>query len=460
MAETKAFMTLLRSTTACLAAWLVATGSVRAQAPEAERPVAASTIGDLEAIDRVWSGHRVGFALVTSPTRIYVAYYDANRQLTLAQRPRSGGAWIYHKVDCWTGWDSHNYIAMAVDADEQVHVVANLHVDPLNYFSTRKAGDIRTLERVARMVDPAVEGRMTYPIFLRDGEGRLLFKYRDGGSGDGNEIYNVYDLKARTWSHLLRTPLTDGQGQRNAYFVGPVLGPDKAFHIAWVWRETPDASTNHDLSYARSKDLVHWRRSDGTPLALPITLGKAEVVDPVPVDGGMINNNTVLGFDAEGRPMITYHKFDKAGNTQIYVARREKDGWNVAQVSNWKDFRWDFRGGGSLNSLILVGGARPEGPGRLGVPVVREGRAIDFVLDSGSLKPLEARAVVSLADQLKPRIAVPEGMTLNVVEDASTAPVRVGELRYALAWAASPPNRDRPTADIPPPTVLRLVELR
>jgi hypothetical protein len=108
----------------------------------------------------------------------------------------------------------------------------------------------------------------------------------------------------------------------------------------------------------------------------------------------------------------------------------------------------------------LVGGARPEGPGRLGVPVVREGRAIDFVLDSGSLKPLEARAVVSLADQLKPRIAVPEGMTLNVVEDASTAPVRVGELRYALAWAASPPNRDRPTADIPPPTVLRLVELR
>lgn len=436
----------------------LASGLANAQAPEARRPVAAAALGDIEAIDRVWSGHQVGFALTTSRTRIYVAYYDAARQLTIAQRPKAGGAWIYHKVDCWTGWDSHNAIAMATDADEQVHVVANLHVDPLNYFRTRQAGDVRTLERVQKMVDPAVEDRMTYPIFLRDGAGRLVFKYRDGGSGDGNEIYNVYDAGARRWSPLLRTPLTDGQGRRNAYFVGPVLGPDKAFHIAWVWRETPDASTNHDLSYARSEDLIHWRRSDGRPLDLPITLDKAEIVDPVPVDGGMINNNTVVGFDAEGRPMITFHKFDKAGNTQIHLARRDKSGWKIVQVSDWTGFRWDFRGGGSLNSLVLVGGARPEGPGRLVVPVVREGRAIDFVLDAESLKRLEERPVVSLADQLRPRMAPPEGMSLNVAEDA--APAYAGEPRYALAWATNPPNRDQPTFDIPPPTVLRLVELR
>jgi len=437
----------------------IASPLVRAQAPEAEHPIAASTIGELETIDRVWAGHKVGFALVTSRTRIYAAYYDANRQLTVAQRPKSGGAWTYNKVDCWTGWDSHNFIAMAVDADEQVHVVANLHVDPLNYFRTTRAGDVRSLRKVERMVDPAVEDRMTYPIFLHDGAGRLVFKYRDGGSGDGDEIYNVYDVKTQRWTHLLQTPLTDGEGQRNAYFVGPVLGPDKAFHIAWVWRETPDASTNHDLSYASSEDLVHWRRSDGTPLDLPITLGKAEIVDPVPVDGGMINNNTVVGFDAEGRPMITYHKFDQAGDTQIYVARREKGGWTIAQVSDWKGFRWDFRGGGSLDSLIFVDGARPEGPGRLVVPVIREGRAIDFVLDAGSLKRLETRAVVSLTDQLKSRIAVPAGMALNVVEDIG-APSRAGQPGYALAWPTNPPNRDRPASDIPPPTVLRLVELR
>jgi hypothetical protein len=104
------------------------------------------------------------------------------------------------------------------------------------------------------------------------------------GSGSGNEIYDVYDTASSRWSHLLAVPLVDGEGQRNAYFVGPTLGPDGLFHLAWVWRDTPDAETNHDLSYARSRDLVHWEKSDGAPLKLPITLANAEIVDPMPVE--------------------------------------------------------------------------------------------------------------------------------------------------------------------------------
>ena len=115
---------------------------------------------------------------------------------------------------------------------------------------------------------------MTYPVFLKDSAGRLMLKYRDGGSGNGNEIYNVYDTATSTWRHLLATALVDGEGKRNAYFVGPTLGPDGFFHLAWVWRDTPDAETNHDLSYARSRDLVRWERSDGSPLKLPITLAR------------------------------------------------------------------------------------------------------------------------------------------------------------------------------------------
>ena len=37
--------------------------------------------------------------------------------------------------------------------------------------------------------------------------------------------------------------------------------------------------------HATSKDLIHWERSDGTALALPITLQTGEVVDPVPPGG-------------------------------------------------------------------------------------------------------------------------------------------------------------------------------
>ncbi|MGF7146654.1 hypothetical protein FHS96_000263 [Sphingomonas zeicaulis] len=409
-----------------------------------ERPMAVS------AIDRVWSGHAARFALVVTDARIFVGYYDANRQLSIASRPRDADDWTYHKVDSWLGWDSHNSIAMAVDEAGQLHVVGNLHRDPLVYFRTTAAGDVRTLRREAVMVDAARERRMTYPIFLRDAERRLILKYRDGGSGNGNEIYNVYDAASGRWRPLLQAPLTDGEGKRNAYFMGPVSGPDGRFHVAWVWRDTPMAETNHDLSYARSTDLVHWERSDGRPLSLPIRLAAAEIVDPVPVKGGMINNNTVIGFDPAGRVMITYHKFDAAGDTQIHVARRDASGWTRAQVSNWKGFRWDFGGGGSLDSRLFVEGARPGGKDRICVPVIRDGKPIDFLLDAATLKRVAELPGQGMAERLAGRVAVPTEMQLNSVEDP-------GDSGILLAWPTRPPHRDLPSEDIPEPTVLRLL---
>jgi hypothetical protein len=426
-----------------------------AQAPEADHPVRALPIKSIETIDQVWSGHKVGFALAAGAKRIYVGYYDANRQLTIAQRDRAGIAWTYVKLDTWLGWDSHNYVAMAVDPAGQLHVMANMHSEPLIYFRTTGSDDARDLRRRPNMIGPDDEARVTYPTFLHDAGGRLIVKYRSGRSGSGDEIYNVFDGATDAWRRLLDTPLTSGEGRRNAYFVGPVLGPNGMFHVVWVWRDSPDAATNHDLSYARSRDLIHWERSDGVPLALPITLGQAEVVDPVPVRGGMINNNTVLGFDSAGRPVITYHKFDAAGDTQVYLARREAGGWRSVPVSRWKGFRWDFGGAGSLAGQVSVGGARPAGAGRLVVPVVREGRSLELVVDEASLAFVEERPVASLADQMAAKYPPPADMRFNAL------PLSIGSTEaYALAWPTRPPHRDQPTEDIPAPTTLRLLSLK
>ena len=444
-------MTRMRTPLALLMA-LAAPASLpfTATAPATAQGPVLRAMPQISAIDRVWSGQSSRFALAVTDTAIVVAYYDANRQLTVASRPRTGSYWVYHKLDTWVGWDSHNYIALAIDDAGGIHVAGNMHGDPMVYYRSRIAGDVRSLDRVSVMVDAKLERRMTYPIFLRDGDGRLVYKYRDGGSGNGNEIYNVYDSTTRTWRHLLDVPLTDGEGHRNAYFVGPVLGPDKLFHIAWVWRESPMAETNHDLSYARSRDLVHWERSDGTPLRLPITLKSGEIVDPVPVEAGMINNNTVIGFDPAGAVMITFHKFDAAGNTQIFVARREKQGWRIAQVSDWRGFRWDFRGGGSLESRLFVQGPVPAGKDRIRVSVTRDGKPIDFLLDAMTLTRISEQPGNLLAARLAPIIAVPPGMTLNTVEDRGASGI-------ALAWPTRPPHRDLPSEDIPDPTILRLV---
>jgi hypothetical protein len=318
--------------------------------PSATSPEATTAKTDSLYIDQVWTGHPVGFALLTEPPHQFLAYYDSSRAMIVAQRKLDETTWTKKVLPETIGWDSHNYISLALDSKGHLHVSGNMHADPLVYFQASQPYDIQSLTRRASLIGN-LEKRATYPKFFDAPEGDLIFTYRDGGSGNGNQIYNRYDPDTGTWTRLLDEPLLDGQGDMNAYIHGPVPGPDNYYHLIWVWRDTPDASTNHDISYARSKDLVHWEQSDGRPQPLPITIGNGEIIDAVPVQGGMINGNTVIGFDPEDRLVVSYHKFDENGNTQIYNARREADGWKIYQATDW-DFRWDFGGRGSIGKRV------------------------------------------------------------------------------------------------------------
>lgn len=62
-------------------------------------------------IDYVWSGHSVGFGLLTVPPYQYVAYYDSTRKMTLAHRKLDAREWQKVQLPETTGWDSHNYQA-------------------------------------------------------------------------------------------------------------------------------------------------------------------------------------------------------------------------------------------------------------------------------------------------------------------------------------------------------------
>jgi hypothetical protein len=216
-----------------------------------------------------WAGDPVPLAILTQPPDQFIAYYDADRQMTVVQRNLNERTWITTKLGLITDWDAHKYITMAMDDDGYLHLCGNLHVTPLIYFRTAQSRNASTFVKLDRMVGTN-ERRTTYPIFFRGPENEFIFTYRDGMSGNGNQIYDIYDVKTKTWKRLLDQPLTDGEGKRNAYFNGPILGPDGYFHLTWVWRESGDCSSNHDLSYARSKDLLSWETSTGKPLKLPI----------------------------------------------------------------------------------------------------------------------------------------------------------------------------------------------
>jgi hypothetical protein len=100
--------------------------------------------------------------------------------------------------------------------------------------------------------------------------------------------------------------------------------------------ETPDALTNNSLSYARSRDRVHWETSRGKPIELPITRATGETIAPAKPGEGLNNMCYNLGFDSHQRPVAVYHCFDKEGHSQAFVARPKADGkWQIRQESHW-----------------------------------------------------------------------------------------------------------------------------
>lgn len=420
----------------------------------------------------VWSGHPVGFSWLVRGDQITVAFYDADRRLNVASRRLSsrdlepGSAshtpvtdgWTRVQLDSTLGWDSHNSLVLAQDARGDLHLSGNMHGTPLVYFRTDTPGDIRSFRPLHRMTGDR-EARCTYPRFFTGPEGAFLFSYRDGASGNGDNLVNVYDLTTKTWTRLLDRPLLDGQGQRNAYPFGPTRGPDGFFHLGWVWRETPDCATNHDLSYARSRDLLHWETAAGEPLALPLTLDPRTIVDPVPVGGGLLNVSTSLFIDSKQRPILVYHKHDEAGHTQAYTARFETDAWRIRPATSWND-RWHASGGGTIVLEITLRGLTRIGPDRLALPYSHwkagSGRVL---LDENTLTPITdntpAETKPTTPSHPDPLARV-EGKTpgLKVHRLTARGP---GGTQLILRWETLDAHRDRPRpGPPPPPSPLRL----
>jgi hypothetical protein len=354
-----------------------------------------------------------------------------------------------------TGWDSHNYLTMALDRDGCLHLSGNMHADPLVYYRTSRPFDLTTLERIDHMTGDR-EQSATYPRFFTNDTGDLVFGYRDGGSGNGSDLYNIYDPKTRAWRRLFDGPLLDGEGQRSAYSLGPQRGPDGRFHLLWMWRDTPDAMTNHTLSYARSKDLIHWETSSGKPLARPITMASAEVVDPAKPGEGLINVVQTLGFDHEKRPVAHYHRFDSKGMSQAFVARPESNGqWIPKQISHW-NFRMDFSGGGSQNIPMNLGTPVPSDDGSLSADfTTKQAGSGRWRIDGKSLKLLEnlPTSKSTLPEGFGKPVGTFPGLAVRTQISQS------GQDRWVIRWETLGANRDLEYRETPPPSELRLYQI-
>jgi hypothetical protein len=294
----------------------------------------------------------------------YVAFYDAASRVVLAKRKLTASSWQLQTTP-YQGkvTDAHNAINIAVDGEGFLHMAWNHHVSRLQYCRSVAAGAMELTAQLPMVGDK--EERVTYPEFYNLANGNLLFLYRDGASGDGNLILNHYDVKAKKWTRL-QDRLIDGEGERNAYWQ-MTTDARGAIHLSWVWRETPDVATNHDLCYAKSTDGgKSWQKSGGEKYQLPITAKSAEYVWRIP-QGSELINQTSMCADAEGKPYIaTYWRPQGTTVPQYHLIYQEGGNWRMSQVSQ-RRAPFSLSGGGTRRIpisrpqvLVRSGGAKTE----------------------------------------------------------------------------------------------------
>ncbi len=269
-------------------------------------------------------------ALVSYKKWQFIAYYDSNSYVVLGKRKRESKAWQLQRTPYKGNTnDAHNTISIMVDGDGFLHLAFDHHNNPLRYCRSKKPLSLDMTDKMP--MTGLSEQSVSYPEFHRLPNGNLLFFYRDGASGKGNLVINHYESKTQKWTQL-HSNLIDGEGKRNAYWQA-CIDTHGTIHISWVWRESPDVASNHDLCYARSKDGGRtWEQSTGVGYTLPINAQNAEYACKIAQKSELINQTSMYA-DAEGNPYIaTYWREKENTPPQYHIVFLNKNGWQIQNL--------------------------------------------------------------------------------------------------------------------------------
>lgn len=293
-------------------------------------------------------------------THQYICYYDINHDMKIAYRNRKGidddspfSSFSHYKLNSKIEYDSHNYITMCVDNDGFIHVMGNMHADSLRYWKSADPWDPSNMksDTIADLVGRVI----TYPCFIRSKiNDEIYFLCRTGISGKGDE--QVYIYKRGKW---IKCNTAFVGKEDNAYIKGVAgdLGFDiynpysDCYEFLYLWRETPDASTCKQLSFARTKDFKVFSNYTGKVSAKFLNSDNNDfVVDNVPIKGGLLNTAWRICFCKKGT-FVAYHKYDENQNSQIYlVGLYKKRLLGPIKVTDWSG-RWEFGGVGTGPSV-------------------------------------------------------------------------------------------------------------
>lgn len=269
----------------------------------------------------------------------YAVYWSASRHIAVARRKHGEETWETAELrDYQFATDNDHYdISLGLSPSD-----GTLHLSFYQWssiFNYRKSvpGILDTPEEVtwnANLFGPVQNGLMgptmqptTYPRFVTQPSGDLLLLLRHGESGAGDSYLYEYEGAKGTWQGLGK--LVDGLSTNiNAYFNGLHYDGQGRLHASWVWRATPDATTNFNLHYIYSDDDGRtWHNNSGQHIATtgqqPITQNSPGIaVWQIGQNRGLINQEA-QAVDQDGRvSMLMSHLPDSAPSSSNFDENR------------------------------------------------------------------------------------------------------------------------------------------
>jgi autotransporter-associated beta strand protein len=304
------------------------------------------------AVNNIWTD--------TASNYQFAAYYTSASEIMIARRQVGAAAWqVYDSgIADSTVSDDHDVIAIAVDSAGYMHMSWGMHNITLQYAISNSPVTGATLSSIQFTIQTASNdsslfpnsgadtNEVTYPQFYTiPNSSNLLFTYRNGGSGggsgNGNQYFDVYNPSSKTFSHnfVINGELTSV----NAYLNRMVFDSNGNLLMSWTWRATPNWQTNSNIMFAESPDVGEtWFQQGGSlQYTLPIiqsgtpASSVAQVIENIPQNSSFINQ-TSMTVDNSNNPLIATYLAPNSGNpNRQYVLYYYSGGqWRSTQVTN------------------------------------------------------------------------------------------------------------------------------
>lgn len=260
-------------------------------------------------------------AITTYKGYQYVVYWTPAFHVCISRKKMPEGTWEPLELPDYTTSsghlsDGHYDISLGIcENDGTMHLAFDHHGNTLHYRMSvpgiaNNPDSADWLPASFKAVrDYLVEGSsismVTYPRFVQKPNGDMLYECRLGSSGNGNNLLWEYKASTGKWTSIGQ--YANGVSvSENPYINGIHYDPQGRLHVSWVWRQTPDAQTNHDICYIYSDDDGRtWNNAAGTKIGTvessPVTLtSPGLIVMPMSTNRGLINQESQT-VDSKGK---------------------------------------------------------------------------------------------------------------------------------------------------------------